>query len=427
MKHNKKIIAALSAMAMVMNMGTVFVNAEETIHLNLLHHLNEQGKKDGLVALSEAFNEKYPNIVIDVEFLSQTDYANTLKQRAAADNMPDFINYRPKQEPTLIEAGLIEALEADLYPDEVDKSLVDSVSLDGVCYGVPLDRGGYGLYYNETILKEVGATPEDLTTISGLLDTCSKLKEAGITPLASGYADTWTEAVMLESSVVCGLQTEYPTMATDLMSGTKKFADFSELAGILDNLLTLTREYALVDAKSASQTASDQYAQFGRGDAAMMIQGSWAISDIYLAKEAVGNDDEMGFTAFPWCDDPEKNCMGANADDTLMIASGSKHKEEAILFLEFCMTAEAAEIWMQHSNTITSRSDVAPFVDNELTKDVKETLDNSAYYYEQDGIFSGQQYNEYTRLFTEGRASGLNGEEIVASLDEAFANIFATQ
>lgn len=425
MKKTMKMMVALGLSGAMIMGGSMAVSAEEEVHLTLLHHLNEQGKKDGLVALSEAFTEQNPNIIVDVEFLSQEDYINTIKQRAAADNMPDFINYRPAAEPTLIEAGLIEPLDESVYPDEIDSSLIESVSIDGIHYGIPLDRGGYGLYYNETLLEQVGASVEDLSTISGLLDTCKKLKDAGITPLSSGYAESWTESLIFDPCITSGLQVIYPDACDQLMAGTKKFADYPEILDIVDHALTLSRDYTIVDAKAASQTASDQYAQFGRGDSAMMIQGSWAISDIMLAKEAAGNNDKFGFTVFPWCDDVENNKMGANADDTFMIASGSKHKEEALQFAQFCMTAEAAQIWMENSNTITSRSDVDPVVDNDLTKQVKDSLDNKAFFYETYGLFSGQQYNDYVRLFVEKRASGATAEDIIESWDETFANILS--
>lgn len=54
---------------------------KEEVTLTFLHHMGEQGKKDGLVALSEAFTKKYPNIKIEVEFLSRDDFINQYKQR----------------------------------------------------------------------------------------------------------------------------------------------------------------------------------------------------------------------------------------------------------------------------------------------------------------------------------------------------------
>ncbi len=80
-----------------------------------MHHMGEQGKKDALVALSEDFTEKNPNIKVEVEFSSFDDFINVFKQRAAADNAPDFVQLTPYQSAETIEAGLIRELNADIF------------------------------------------------------------------------------------------------------------------------------------------------------------------------------------------------------------------------------------------------------------------------------------------------------------------------
>ena len=91
----------------------------EEVTLSFMHHMGEQGKKDALVALSEDFTAKNPNIKVEVEFLSYDDFINVFKQRAAADNAPDFVQLTPYQSPETIDAGLILELDSDLYPAEV--------------------------------------------------------------------------------------------------------------------------------------------------------------------------------------------------------------------------------------------------------------------------------------------------------------------
>ena len=66
--------------------------SDEEVTLTFLHHMGEQGKQDGLVKLVEAFHEKYPNINVEIEFLSRDDFINQYKQRVSADNAPDLIN-----------------------------------------------------------------------------------------------------------------------------------------------------------------------------------------------------------------------------------------------------------------------------------------------------------------------------------------------
>ena len=60
----------------------------------------------------------------------------------------------------------------------------------------------------------------------GLLDACQKVKDAGMVPLASGYAESWTENMIIEGPIFAGLMKEDPNMAVDPMSGDKKFSDY---------------------------------------------------------------------------------------------------------------------------------------------------------------------------------------------------------
>ena len=399
---------------------------KEEVTLTFLHHMGEQGKKDGLVALSEAFTKKYPNIKIEVEFLSRDDFINQYKQRVAADNAPDFINYRPFETPEVIEAGLVEPLDPSIFPDNIDKNCIDSISLDGKIYGIPLDRGGYGFYYNKNMLEKAGVKPEDLDTMSGVLEACQKIKDAGMVPLASGYAESWTENIIIEGQTFTGPMVADPMIFEKLMSGEKKFSDYPEFVDIITHGQQLVRDYALVDEKAASQQASDQYAQFGRGDAAMMMQGTWAISDIRIAQKAAGNTDEFGFTYYPWSDDPAKNYMPANADDSFMISSGSKHMEEAMLFAEFVLTPEAGKVWANASGCISALSGVSADNPDPLLTIFTEVLDEKGYYFEMNPGLAGQYYQDFDKIYIEGRIAGDSPETVIEKWQKSFDNIRAT-
>lgn len=398
----------------------------EDVTLTFLHHMGEQGKKDGLVALTEAFTELHPNIKIEVEFLSFDDFVNQYKQREAADNAPDFLNLRPFQGPDIIEAGLMSPLDASLFPDTIDQDCIESISLNGQIYGIPLDRGGYGFYYNKTQLEAAGVDPASLSTISGVLEACQTLLDAGYTPLASGYAESWTENIIIEGQTWAGLMTQYNDLCTNLMSGDKTFSDYPEFLDIIEHGYQLVRDYALVDNQAASQQASDQYAQFGRGDAAMMMQGTWAVSDIRIAQEAAGNTDEFGFTFYPWSDDASKNYMPANADDSFMISAGTKHMEEAMMFAEFCLTPEAGKIWANTSGCISAISGVQADDPDPLLPIFQQVMDEKAYYFEMNPAFTGQYYNDFIKLYIQGRIDNQTPEEVMAAWEAAFENIRAT-
>lgn len=247
-----------------------------------------------------------------------------------------------------------------------------------------------------------------------------------MTPLASGYAETWCENIILEGQTWAGLMVQNPNICADLMSGEKSFSDFPEFVDIINQGYSLIRDYAIVDEKAASQQASDQYAQFGRGEAAMMLQGTWAISDIRLAQEAAGNTDEFGFTYYPWSDDVSQNYMPCNADDSFMISEGTKHPEEAMLFAEFCLTEEAGKIWSEASGCISALSGVTVENPDPLQEIFADVMDEHAYFFEKNPGMTGQYYQDFDKIYIEGRISGNTAEDTIELWQQSFDNIRAT-
>ena len=418
------LMLAIPTMAVV-----ALADSSAPVTITILHHLGEQGKKDGLQALADMYTAQHPNVSFDIQFVSMDDIINAIKQTNAAQNVPEILNIRQAQVASdLMETGIFEPLPDDFYPAEMSQQAISALAFNGTNYGVPLDVGAVGLYYNETILKANGIDPSELQTISGLLAACQKLKDAGITPLASGYAESWTEWVVSEGILFAGIMPDNPTIATDLMAGTKTFADIKDqMVPLIDSRFQLIRNFALVDDKTKSQMASDQYAQFGRGDAAMMLQGSWAISDIRIAQKAAGNTDTFHFTGAPLFDDVSKNRVPTIVDDSFNIGATSENKDVALDFAKMCMTPEAATKWATLSNTISPLAGVTVENEDPLIADIRAIIEGpQAFFYEVNPILSGQFFTEYDTLFAQARAAGNTPEELIQMWDEAFANARAT-
>lgn len=425
----KRFLAILLVLMLMIPAMALSAMADAPVTLTFLHHLGEQGKKDGLQALADMYTAQHPNVTFDIQFVSMDDIISSIKQANAAQSVPEILNIRQAQVASdLMETGIFEPLAADYYPEAMSKSAIEALAFGGVNYGIPLDVGAIGLYYNETILKNNGIDPKELETLSGFMAACKKLKDAGITPMASGYAENWPEWVIAEGMFYAGLMPENPTICTDLMAGTKKFADFKDaLIPMIEARFSLLNDYALVDDRAKSQQASEQYAQFGRGDAAMMYQGSWAISDIRIAQTAAGNTDTFRFSFPPLYDDPAKNKVCTLVDDSFNIGAMSENKEIALEFGKLCMTPEAAKVWSEKSNCISPVEGVVIENEDPLTTDIKAVLSGEhAFFFEANPIFSGQFYTEYDNLFVEARASGKTGAELIEMWDAAFDNARAT-
>ncbi len=420
----KKIVSLLLAMMLAMSLFVMPASAETTV--TILHHLGEQPKQDGLQALADAYTAINPDVTFEIQYVSMDDIITSIKQSNMSQDIPGIINIRQGQVASdLMTIGVFEPIPDDFYVEGMTAEGVASLAFEGVNYGIPLDIGGQGLYYNQTILEANGIDVSCVDTITGLLEACETLLANGVTPFAAGYAETWIETILVvDSFMQSGLTALYPDIAAELMDGTVKFADIPEFPAAFDARMKIINDYALVDEKTRSQGGSDQYAQFGRGEAAFMMQGSWAVGELRVAQEAAGNTDEFHFTTMPWSDDPELNLAVSQVDDSFNVGAACEDLDIVMDFAKFCGTAEASQIWVDTSSTISPIAGVVSANQDPLTTEIVEVITGEkACFFESKTVLSGQYYQDFNACFTEARVNGLTGEELVANLDIAFENV----
>jgi ABC-type glycerol-3-phosphate transport system substrate-binding protein len=431
----KKVISVILALSLgltsVFAGGASEQKADSTkdVELVILHHMGEQSKKDGLAALADSYSKLNPNVSFDIQFVSMDDIITSIKQSNMSQDIPAIINIRQAQVASdLMGTGVFEPIPDSYYPEAMSKEAISALAFDGVNYGIPLDIGGQGLYYNETILKENGIDPSSVDTIDGLLAACEILKNNGVTPFASGYAETWIETILVvDSFMQSGLTAEYPGVIQELMDGTIRFADIPELPAAFDARMKIINDYALVNDKARSQGGSDQYAQFGRGESAFMMQGTWAVGDIRKAQKASGNTDTFHFTVMPWSNDESLNLAVSQVDDSFNVGAATDNKEVAMDFAKYCATPEASKIWVSTSGTISPIAGVVADDEDPLIDEIRKTVTGErAWFFEAVPVLSGQFYQDFNAAFTDARVNGLSGAQLVKNLDVAFDNVRTT-
>ena len=93
----RKVISVILAAAMAVGMtaGCGSGKASDSdegkdTKLTLIHDLNEDSAIDFLEQAIEKFEEENPNVTIDMETLSSDDYNSMLRNKIAADDVPDL-------------------------------------------------------------------------------------------------------------------------------------------------------------------------------------------------------------------------------------------------------------------------------------------------------------------------------------------------
>ncbi|XXM80261.1 ABC transporter substrate-binding protein [Microbacterium sp. PMB16] len=241
--------------------------------------------------------------------------------------------------------------------DDLQPLMEQYGSCDGRTSALPYSVMAASVIYNTQIFEEQKL--EVPQTWDELLAVCDQLKEAGIDPFYGTFKDDWTVAQGWYDYTAGGsvdvidffdaLATEGAEVGPD--SPVSFQQDFAEP---MDRMMQLASEYTNSDA--ASRGYGDGNLAFGKGEAAMYLQGPWAFSEI--AKTAP--DLDLGTFPLPMTDDPADLGVRVNMDLAAMIPEESNHQEAARDFLEYLYLPENIEEYNASQLGFTPTTDAPP-------------------------------------------------------------------
>lgn len=174
---------------------------------------------------------------------------------------------------------------------------LDLGKVNGHIYSLPDEAETMVLYYNKTLFSKHDWQPPK--TMDELMTLAATIKKADIIPFAHGNADwrpanEWFETAMLNH--VAGPDKVYQALTGKISWTDPAFIKAMDLLAQMQKngwfMGGLDRYY--------TGTNADRYSAFGNGDAAMDIEGTWAVFDFtdYFG-DAAGNDNEWAWVPIP--------------------------------------------------------------------------------------------------------------------------------
>ena len=160
----------------------------------------------------------------------------------------------------------------------------------GKVIGVPVEAGGYFLFYNKELLRKAGisAPPK---TYKQLFAACSALRKAGILPMAYGAKDGYEVSNTVTPNLV---STFSPGDVQKLLAGKLKYTN-PKIVNALDSVLQLAPDKQnCVDADSYTTEALTATKSFLAGKAAMAPLYGVLLADM---KKALGKN--LGVARLP--------------------------------------------------------------------------------------------------------------------------------
>ncbi len=318
--------------------GAEAAPAGAALTLRVLVHQNPP-----MVAFMEEFNkkfqEKYPNITVDMAVVNANDLSTVTQTRLTANDvdvvdmfgfsnaaqsymkMVDASNWQQ-----LIDAGLLMDLSDQPFVKNYDASAIqDAGTYNGKVYAINLGRVSYsGIYYNKDLFTANNVKVP--TTWSELVTACETFKTADIPCMTAGGKDGWPIFVGAYG-LIGSIYPDQAGLVEGLWTGTITWNDAKSLE-MWKKMQIYTRDMMEEGASGIAGDAAP--GRFASGAVAMFPGGTWYGPAIDTAQPAF----KWGYIPFPGSDNADDNkYLFGKYDQGWVVASNTPNQEAALQYL----------------------------------------------------------------------------------------------
>lgn len=281
--------------------------------------------------IDEPLAEAFPNLDIEIKMYNDRQ---SLMVEVAGGGGPDILDLDgPTDVAQFAEADRV--LPLDAYAEKYGWSDVfydwayNSCFYKDQLYSLPTSFEGMVMYYNVDVFEQNGW--EYPSTLEELVALMPVIKEAGIIPISFGNADYQGAVDWLYSTFTSCYGG--PAAIKSVMEGNGSFTD-DAVKNSLQLMVDWWNEGWLGDNASQTITTQDMIAFFAGGRAAMMIDGTWASSDL------LANYPDCNWTSLMMPADPEiGEILPFATGGGYAINANSEHADEAAEVMNYLFTS----------------------------------------------------------------------------------------
>jgi raffinose/stachyose/melibiose transport system substrate-binding protein len=342
-----KMLAAVAAVALVATAcgssggGGSSGSTSGPVTLTIWENYGTEQNATALKNLAKAFHQLHKNVTVNVVSQPADNYFALLQAAAVSKTGPDLavmwtglFTLQYKDFLTNLKGKIPAADLARIDPDAL-KWTSDHFDAANGPYVIPLENQFYIGFYNKAAFSKAGVTSVP-TDWSQLFAACQKLKKAGYLPLTYGNGGQPLGAEF------------YPWYDMSyMMIGAHPVTNWQQLySGHIPWTSAVNQDQLTNWAKLKSSgctntdvlTKTNNLGDFESGKAAMIVDGTW---DTQKFTSALGS--KVAAFVPPFSDSAIKGVVDF-AGDGLSMTSYSQHQAEALQFLEFMTTTQAAHI-----------------------------------------------------------------------------------
>ncbi|KFJ08318.1 ABC transporter substrate-binding protein [Bifidobacterium tsurumiense] len=374
----KTVAAAALAVATMMGVSACGSsnNADDNT-ITFWHNATSGEGKQYWEDLAAEFEKEHSGVKVEIQAIQNEDFEGKLAT-AMQDlkSGPDvYMGLGGAKTKDMVDAGQVMDL-TDKLSDTVKKNMtasLTSATYDGKVYGVPVTVQPGGIWYSKDLFEQAGIE-EVPTTFDELKTAVTKLKNAGIAPIALGGKDAWPAAhwyywLSLRECSPSAYSKGVNDKDFSDSCWTKTGQDLKDLADMdafNEGYLTTT----------AQQGASSSAGLLANHKAAMELMGTWepgVIKDLTPDRQPMS---DLGYFAFPSVEG------GQGKEDALMgavtvFSVNPDAPQAAVDFVNFMGEKKAQEDYSTAFSTIPANVEAYDAVTDENLQSIIKAIESS--------------------------------------------------
>ena len=155
MRKLSRMTAVILVLILLLSLIGCSSSADKKTHLTF--QIWDVYQRPGMQAMCDAYTAKHPDVVIDVQATSWSEYWTKLEGSATSNTMPDIFWMHSNQMFKYADNGyLADCSEIIEEADYSEIAVANAKGSDGRVYGVPKDKDTIALLYNKELFDAAG-------------------------------------------------------------------------------------------------------------------------------------------------------------------------------------------------------------------------------------------------------------------------------
>jgi multiple sugar transport system substrate-binding protein len=405
--------AVISSLILALALTPFAVRAEKLV---INSNESDPAPKETFTKVVDEFKKQNPDLQVEFNTMDHEGYKTAIRNWLTTEPPDVVFWFAGNRMKAFVDRGLLDDV-SDLWQknnyDQVFKSTLPAMTVNGKQWGIPTSYYQWGVYYRKDIFDKYGISVPK--TWDEFLEAGKKLKQNGVTPVTIGTKFPWTAAGWFD---YLDLRTNGFDFHIQLMDGKVPYTDprvkdvFAKWKQLIDAGFFL--------ANNSNYSWQESAPFIMNGKAAMILIGNFFTQTIPDDMK-----DKFGFFPFPTIKPDIADGEDAPVD-TIHIPAKAKNKAGARKFLEFVAKPETQQLIAAGTKTLPANIDAKAPADPFLEAGAKLLANaKAAQFYDRDT--NPEMATEGMKGFQEFMAYPSRIDSILQRLDKIEERVFKEQ